>query len=64
VNCTKVSHVAIVTIVLFAFASAIKPFQGCMIDDMDLKASPQKMVLPLLQSVFWFAVCHHHSSDI
>jgi hypothetical protein len=50
VNCTKVSHVAIVTIVLFAFASAIKHFQGCMIDDM--KASPQQMVLALLQTVF------------
>ena len=50
VNCAKVSHVALVTIVLFPFASAIKHFQGCMIDDM--KASPQQMVLALLQTVF------------
>jgi hypothetical protein len=50
VNCAKVSHVALVTIIVFPFASAIKHFQGFMIDDM--KASPQQMVLALLQTVF------------
>jgi hypothetical protein len=50
VNCAKVSHVALVTIIVFPFASAIKHFEGCMIDDM--KASPQQLVFALLQTVF------------